>query len=351
MHSTLPPEKTKTYAPLSGTLFWIILLVSIAPLFLMTAVAAYEFNTAYRVKAVAYLDELVEKHARNVDGFLVEKEAEVRMLSLTRDAAELSDEAVLSSLLSALQKNHGGVFVDLGFVNAGGRQVAYAGPYSLKGADYSKAPWFARAMRDEKYISDVFTGLRGLPHFIVAIRKDTPAGPFVLRGTIDFAAFNLLVENITTGSTGLAFIINREGEFQTRPRVPLDSRAAAIRDAVWKSSPAKLPPRRYRSWEAFTGSAARDERPAFHFMGSSPGDGRRAIYVTATLKAGEWALVYLQDEAETFASLYTARNVTVAVLLLGGLAIAFMAAVLSRRVAGKMGRIAREKELMNEKVI
>ena len=39
----------------------------------------------------------------------------------------------------------------------------------------------------------------------------------MLRATIDFASFNDLVTNIRIGKTGFAFILNREGEFQTKP--------------------------------------------------------------------------------------------------------------------------------------
>ena len=57
----------------------------------------------------------------------------------------------------------------------------------------------------------------GLPHFIVAVRDNWNGEPWILRATIDFATFNDLVENIRIGETGFAFILNKEGEFQTKP--------------------------------------------------------------------------------------------------------------------------------------
>ena len=56
-------------------------------------------------------------------------------------------------------------FVDLGVIDASGTQVAYAGPFLLGRADYSDASWFQNAMQREYFISDVFPGLRGFPHF------------------------------------------------------------------------------------------------------------------------------------------------------------------------------------------
>ncbi len=54
-------------------------------------------------------------------------------------------------------------------------------------------------------------GLRGLPHFIVAVRNTREGRHWILRATIDFVTFNTLVENISLGQTGFAFILNRQG--------------------------------------------------------------------------------------------------------------------------------------------
>ncbi len=91
-------------------------------------------------------------------------------------------------------------------------------------ADYSMAEWFREALKRNHYISDVFLGYRRTPHFIVAVKKKHGRDEWILRATIDFMAFNSLVENIRIGKTGSALIINNAGEFQTRPRIdpPLD---------------------------------------------------------------------------------------------------------------------------------
>jgi hypothetical protein len=44
---------------------------------------------------------------------------------------------------------------------------------------------------------------------------------WLLWATIDFEAFNSPVESIRIGETGSAFIIHRDGEFQTRLRIAL----------------------------------------------------------------------------------------------------------------------------------
>ncbi len=68
------------------------------------------------------------------------------------------------------------------------------------------------------YISDVFAGLRGHPHFILAVKLSAQGQTYILRSTINFTAFNSLVENVQIGRTGTAFIVNAQGRLQTHPR-------------------------------------------------------------------------------------------------------------------------------------
>ena len=114
---------------------------------------------------------------------------------------ELSDETILQDRLAVLQRAYAPVFVDLGVIDSGGTQVAYAGPFRLGRADYSEAGWFEQALQREYFISDVFPGLRGLPHFIIAVRRTGDGEPWILRATVDFVAFNNLVENIRYSAT------------------------------------------------------------------------------------------------------------------------------------------------------
>ncbi len=48
----------------------------------------------------------------------------------------------------------------------------YQGPYRLVGRDYGKEEWFGHVLREGYYISDVFLGLRRIPHFVIALKKE-----------------------------------------------------------------------------------------------------------------------------------------------------------------------------------
>jgi two-component system NtrC family sensor kinase len=247
----------------------------------------------------------------------------VRVHSLKR----LSSEAFLKEALSLFREEYGGVFVDLGLVDERGVQVAYAGPFELKKANYADSEWFKKAFQSPFYISDVFMGLRGLPHFIITVKPE--GARWLLRATIDFVAFNSLVEATQLGKTGSAFIVNRNGDFQTRPRF-----AAAFHRELLTGFLSKKPV---------------EERVAVFENDDS--SGRTFLSLMTPLKNGQWILVYLQDKTDAFADLYRARRLGIIIFLLGGLGIVGTSVFLSRRMVQRIARADREKEMMNEQVI
>jgi two-component system NtrC family sensor kinase len=314
---------------------WVVA-VSLAPLLVCAAMLGYQFHTAYRAKVLAHLEELVLKHKQNISSFLRESTAELRVLAEVAPLEDFTDEAKLAGLLATMQAEYGGVFVDLGLVDTAGTLQTYAGPFHLGRADYAEAPWFVAAKARDVSISDVFLGLRGLPHFVVAVKHAFQDKTSIIRSTIDFAAFNTLVENISQGATGQAFIINAKGEFQTTPKKGLQVDAPFLRQTIW-SGPGGTPG---RGGDAVT-----------VFTHQDPGTGRQAVFVATTLKDGQWALVYQQDEADAFPSLYRARMLALAIVALGGLGIVVAAVLLARRMVGRIAAADAERDALNDQVI
>lgn len=119
----------------------------------------------------------------------------------------------LDSLYLAISKN--GDIVDLQVIDATGRQHGYVGPYrnEIEGKTYDQAPWFQETLIKGVHISDLFTGFRNVPHFVVAVTD--PLKHFVLRATINSSMFNALLLSAKPGPNGDAYLINREGELQT----------------------------------------------------------------------------------------------------------------------------------------
>jgi two-component system NtrC family sensor kinase len=318
------------YRMLTRRMVLIITLVSLTPMFLVTGIILYQFHVSYQEKIYDYLEELVQKHTRNIDSFLKEKLADIRFLAETFGFEDLSDESFLRDRLETLQRDYGPVFVDLGVVNDRGLQVAYAGPFKLEKALYYDADWFKQAMKTRYFISDVFLGLRGLPHFIVAVRDNWKGGQWILRATIDFVAFNNLVENIHVGKTGFALIFNAQGEPQTKPYLDIMPDKKAYTQFLEQTKPRK---------NAITVVEARDD------------SGRKKIYVSTFLKDGNWMMLFQQDSSDAFSDLRKTVGVTLIILLLGVLGIVTTALILSKRMVNRISRADHEKERMNEQII
>jgi len=323
-------ESRRYYRSLTRNMVLTIVLVSFVPYFIVTTILLQQFHASYREKVMAHLEGLVKKHKQNIDAFLKEKLGNLNFLGRTFNYEELSKETFLKDRLEMLQQSYGPFFVDLGVINARGIQISYAGPFQLVKASYGDTDWFRKAMERETYISDVFSGLRGLPHFIVAVRENWMGEAWILRGTIDFVAFNDLVEHIRIGQTGFAFIINREGELQTKPSYPVVPSHEPYSEILRKEN------------------GTEDRIRSFEWTDKS---GVIYIYVTALLKGGDWLLVYQQKRSDAFADFQRALHVTVAVLVLGFIVILTTAILLSRRMVGRIARADQEKHMMNEQVV
>jgi len=190
------------YRHLSRLMITTVIIVSLIPMLLVGGVIYHQFHFSYKEKVYAHLGELIRKHKQNIDAFLKEKLGDIRFLASTCGIDDLTRKAVLEERLDGLREEYGTIFEDLGVVDAQGRQVAYAGPFKLDDADYGEADWFKKAIGSPHFISDVFMGLRGYPHFIVAARYTVDGSPWLLRATINFTAFNSLVENIRIEEMG-----------------------------------------------------------------------------------------------------------------------------------------------------
>ena len=321
------------YQGLVKSMMSIIILVSFAPLLIIVLIAGYQYSIAYEEKVEAHLRELVLKHDQSVDSYLEEKVAEIQVLSEVIDIDCLIEQSRLEELHDALVRGHGSAFVDLGLINSEGIQVAYSGPYKLQGVDYSDEAWLREVRERNVHVSDVGLGRRGVPHFTISLRLEDKGCEWFLRTTLDFIAFNRLVEDIHIGETGMAYIINRQAEFQTTPRRDMTGEVPFLRELVSESNTAIAQGRASMTIE------------------TNPANGRETIFVTSSIKNGEWVLVYQQETSDAYADLNRSRNLALVVLLLGGVAIIVMAYLMSRRMARRIERADLDKDSMNEQVI
>jgi two-component system, NtrC family, sensor kinase len=332
----------------------VVIIVAIAPMVLVSGIILHRFSAYSHEMVHAHLEEMVLKHKQNIDFFLHEKLSNIRHLARIFEAQSFKDEQFLRERLRALQEEYSSVFVDLGLIDEAGRQLAYAGPFGLEKAYYGDAAWFKEAIQTDHYISDVFLGLRAQPHFIVATRYHVGETRYILRATIDFLAFNLLVENLRLGETGIAFILNREGEFQTRP--PRDS---------------KLTKQQYLSLfekGRLAGIIDHDQENLFPDIRKwySPEDGERSsilmiekvgqyekkiLIVAAFLKNNDWLLIFQQDADDAFAKLNRTRKIAALIFIIGALSIIAVTLLVSRKLSRRISRVKSEKDLVEQQII
>ncbi|MGA8180920.1 MAG: ATP-binding protein [Desulfobacterales bacterium] len=323
-------QKIDYYRSLTRKMILTIIIVSITPLILVGSIILYRFHVSYHEKVEAHLQELVLKHKQTIDNFLKETLGDIRFLAETFSFDELKDASFLQDRLNSLQQSFGPVFVDMGVVNSRGLQVAYAGPFRLGEALYYEADWFKRAMKTRYFVSDVFLGLRGLPHFIVAVKNNWKGEPWILRATIDFVAFNDFVKNIRIGETGFAYILNREGKFQTKPFFNVAPKNEPYRDFL---------------------KIKEDDPQKVHIIEKKDDSGKKMIYVASFLKDGDWLLVYQQNHRDAYLDFYKAFIVAVMIMVLGACGIVCAALILSKRMVRRISVADKEKEMMDKQII
>ncbi|NQU06846.1 MAG: hypothetical protein HQ568_12185 [Calditrichaeota bacterium] len=196
----------------------VLLVVSLLPLCLVGVGAWVVFGRLLEQKSLEMQRSVVESHARSIEAYLVEHLHLLRLLAESNTLQEIADHNRLSNLFTDLNLSSSGGFVDIGVINNNGQHLAYVGPYELLERNYEEADWFEEVMINGVYISDVFLGYRQVPHCIFAIKTDNGDNAWIVRATINSDQFDALVRTDVLGKTGDAYIVNREGLYQTTPK-------------------------------------------------------------------------------------------------------------------------------------
>ncbi len=309
----------------------VVALLSFVPMLLVAGLVLDQFNISHKEKLYAHLTEVVHKHTQDIDNFLNERINNIQFLSETCGMENLFDELFLEERLHQLQQTYGDVFEDLGIVNEEGVQEFYAGRLKLEKAQYAGAEWFENAIKNQSFISDVFSGLRSSPHFIVSVKHTYQNRNYLLKATINFDAFNSLAENLRIGKTGFAFILSKKGQFQTKPHYDM------------------LPSK--KTYQDFLKAGRPSKHGTYIGMFKDASDRRDIMFVAALLKNDDWILVYQQDKSEAFSELIKARITAGVVIFIGALIIVLINLILFHKVLTRIATADREKEMMNRQVI
>jgi len=207
------------YRRLRLQIILLTLFVAIAPLVLLGLAIYYQFSRAHEARIIDQIKILAASQSQAAEVFLRERTTLLSMLVETHSLEELGRQEVLAAVFATLNMRSEMLgLVDLGIIDDKGDHLAYIGPFNLRGLNYAEQPWFDEVMAKGKYISDVYTGFRRMPHFIIAIRGYSNQRNWILRATIDSEVFDGLVRTAQSGRMGDAYIVNHQGIYQTAPR-------------------------------------------------------------------------------------------------------------------------------------
>jgi two-component system, NtrC family, sensor kinase len=282
----------------------VVILVAIIPLLFISWTASRFYQKSWLNKTTVELTSLATNRRQIIDLFLDSQENILAGYAELYDFSWLSAPGNLEKLFKAM--NHQGVIVDLGLIAKDGSHQNYTGPFveHLKNKNYVEARWFIEVMQSGRYVSDVFTGYRGVPHFIIAVTD--PTRSWVLRATINSELFDSLLASAEVGPGGDAYIINRHGEMQTSSRLGLSS----------------LP-----DWEKTL--LASDGSLTLHHTQDS-------LYATTGMKNNAWTLVLKTNIRTSLEDFYRARQRDNVIIGGAALLILIVAIILVRSMMNKV---------------
>lgn len=232
-------RQKKYYSALTRRLLIAFFCLSVVPIVSFAWIMQDTVEETNVIKLKELAASTIEHRSEVITNFLKDKISLLGMLVSFYPQDFFFNQENLDKLYLAMGKQ--GDIVDLQVIDSAGRQHGYVGPYRslVQDKSYGDAPWFKETLISGVHVSDVFTGYRNIPHFVVAVTDSLRT--FVLRATINSSIFNSLLHSAQLGPHSDAFIINRSGEFQTpsllgdlvlseadRPNISYDSRAQAV---------------------------------------------------------------------------------------------------------------------------
>jgi two-component system NtrC family sensor kinase len=194
-------------------------LTYLAPVILLTVLFLLQYHWMVDNGRRLHVLSIAENQANTLDLFLRERLANVSNLIGDPQLPLPPSSAYLARVLARLKQDSDS-FVDVGFFDSTGEQIAYAGPYpALEHRDYSHEQWFAR-LRDRPQgfiITDIYLGLRGQPHFTIAVSRVVDDRYYVVRAALDPQQIYAYVTTLKGSSEVVTHIVNRGGGYQLAP--------------------------------------------------------------------------------------------------------------------------------------
>ena len=268
----------------------------------------------------------VISHANSLEVFLKERKTVLSIVADIYTFDYISQKSNLSRIFQVINMRTGGL-VDLGIIDSSGDHVAYVGPYKLEGYNYRDQEGFDKVMSKGIYISDVYMGYRKFPHFIIAVRGQDKDHTWILRATIDSDVFKDLVHTAQIGTTGDAFIINKNGIYQT---------------------PSRFTPKKVLMGSGITTTTFGQGVTIIEIPDSS---NRKIVYAGTWLKDHEWLFVITHEPGEEMSPLFEARNKEILIIIFGALAIILTTIITTQASVTRLKKADKKMNEFNARIV
>jgi signal transduction histidine kinase len=210
-----PYHTFQDYRQIWGLGVFFLMATALLPLVAMTLIYYQLVDQSIDTESLLRTERLASNARRAVTFFLEERLAALTFAVNETSYERLSDPVRLEEVFKNLKLGFGGL-TDLSVIADTGTQVAYAGPFNLEGKDYSHQPWFMECQQHNACVSEIFSGYRGVPHIVVAVKSVRPDGKyFVLRATLETERLIQTLSSYKTGEHADIFLVNRDGVLQT----------------------------------------------------------------------------------------------------------------------------------------
>jgi two-component system NtrC family sensor kinase len=313
-----------SYKKLHRRIFVTTLCFALIPLFVAGFGIYFEFVSIYKARVMESIRTMAENRRNAIDLFLDERISQLNTLVYTQSFDQLKDEDYLNRVFTLLQTRSKS-YVDVGIIDRAGNHVAYIGPYQLKGLNYSNEEWFHETMLRGIYISDVFTGFRKFPHFIIAILRREGDRSWILRATIDTDIFDKMVKAAQVGRNGDAFVVNKQNVLQTSPRFGGELLSTVT----------------YPKFPVFSGTLVEEAEL----------DGEKSLLGLAWLRNKEWLIVIREESLENLLPLLRARFFAVGLVGGGVFVIIIGALFIARAMVRQLVKADQETALLDASLV
>ncbi len=206
------------YISMRRNIIVLMILVTLIPLTLMAFINYHQYQTSLKNELIHPLRLLTSKTKHSFELFLEERASTIRALASSYSFEDFSGEQTINRIYRVLKKEFTG-FVDLGLISEEGVMLNYAGPYDLRGINFSSEPWFQEVMVRGVCCSNIVQGGWEYPHIIISALQLPENGPaWILRASMDTQPFSTMISAIGLGPESDAFLVNKTGILQTNTK-------------------------------------------------------------------------------------------------------------------------------------